>query len=108
MRRYDGKTSVLVGVASGIGLGAARALLESDGNVVLADIDERRLRQAQELLAVGGDRVRLVSVDVREEASPRCPRATAHQAEGFVGDLPVRMSSSRTPTPSRIHPWGMM
>ena len=42
MRNLEGKTAVVTGGASGIGLGMARAFAGRGANLVLADLNEER------------------------------------------------------------------
>ena len=46
MREFDGRTAVITGGASGIGLATARRLGREGMNIVLADIEERTLDEA--------------------------------------------------------------
>ena len=63
MRELSGKTAVITGGASGIGLALAKAALSAQMKVVIVDIEEAALAQAQEELA-GGDNVLGVQADV--------------------------------------------
>lgn len=46
MNRFNDKTVIVTGAASGIGLAAARRFLDEGANVVMLDIDEACLRQS--------------------------------------------------------------
>ena len=46
MRDISGKTAIVTGAASGIGLGIATALAEAGANVVMADIQKDAVEQA--------------------------------------------------------------
>jgi NAD(P)-dependent dehydrogenase (short-subunit alcohol dehydrogenase family) len=63
MREVQGKTAFVTGGASGIGLGIAKALLAAGMNVVIADIRDDHLADAQSELD-GGDRVLALKLDV--------------------------------------------
>jgi NAD(P)-dependent dehydrogenase (short-subunit alcohol dehydrogenase family) len=68
MREFKGKTAVITGGASGIGLGIARRCVEEGMNVVLADINEADLRRAMETLDNKGVTVLGVRTDVSRRA----------------------------------------
>ncbi|MDD3334338.1 MAG: SDR family NAD(P)-dependent oxidoreductase [Eubacteriales bacterium] len=62
---FKGKTAVVTGAASGMGLLCAQRLAENGANVVLADMDEERVKQAaDEIVQAGGSAIPAV-VDVR-------------------------------------------
>lgn len=63
MRRLDGKTALISGGASGIGLATARLFLEEGAAVTIADIDEPALTAASEALSALG-RLHTVHGDV--------------------------------------------
>ena len=44
----QGRTAIVTGAAAGVGLAIARHFAESGARVVLADMDEKRLRAAAE------------------------------------------------------------
>src|SRR3954454_6332059 len=50
MSDFVGKRIVITGGAGGIGVETARAFMEQGGHVVMVDVDEARLRQAEALL----------------------------------------------------------
>jgi len=61
----DGKTAVITGGSSGIGLAAARLFLECGANVAICGRDENRLKQAAGSLDdVAGDRLMALRCDV--------------------------------------------
>lgn len=68
MKEFNGKTAVITGAASGIGLALAKYAAAQGMNVVLADIDEAALRAATEQLNLPADRVLAVRTDVRHAA----------------------------------------
>lgn len=60
MQTFTGKTAVITGGASGIGLGMARAFANRGMNLVLADLDETLLQEAEQ--AFSGDSISVVCV----------------------------------------------
>ncbi|WP_092529280.1 SDR family NAD(P)-dependent oxidoreductase [Amycolatopsis arida] len=65
MREFDGKTVLITGGGSGIGLGAARRLIEAGANVALAGRSTERLEQAAKELG-GKDHVLTAPTDVSD------------------------------------------
>ena len=55
MNRFNGKTVLVTGAASGIGLAAARRFLDEGASVVMLDIDDAKLKEAA--AGLPGDRV---------------------------------------------------
>jgi len=67
MQDLPGKTALVTGGASGIGLGIAKALLGAGMNVVIADIRQDHLDSAVDELS-GGDKVLALRLDVTDRA----------------------------------------
>ena len=65
----SGKTAIVTGAASGIGLGIATALAEAGANVVMADIHKDAVEQAAHGLSGTNKRVMPVRIDVTREQS---------------------------------------
>jgi NAD(P)-dependent dehydrogenase (short-subunit alcohol dehydrogenase family) len=65
----SGKTAIVTGAASGIGLGVATALAEAGANVVMADIQKDVVEQAAHGLSGTNKRVMPVRIDVTQERS---------------------------------------
>jgi len=65
----SGKTAIVTGAASGIGLGVATALAEAGTNVVMADIQKDVVEQAAHGLSGTNKRVMPVRIDVTQERS---------------------------------------
>jgi NAD(P)-dependent dehydrogenase (short-subunit alcohol dehydrogenase family) len=65
----SGKTAIVTGAASGIGLGIATALAEAGANVVMADIQKDAVERAAHGLSGTNKRVMPVRVDVTQEQS---------------------------------------
>ena len=57
MKDISGKTAIVTGAASGIGLGIATALAEAGANVVMADIQKDAVEQAAHGLSGTNKRV---------------------------------------------------
>src|SRR6184192_3098050 len=81
MAGFAGQIVIVTGAASGIGLGIARAFHDAGASVVLGDVREDALDQAQATFA-GQDRLAFVPVDVRDAAAVAKLVATAEQAFG--------------------------
>jgi NAD(P)-dependent dehydrogenase (short-subunit alcohol dehydrogenase family) len=78
----SGKTAIVTGAASGIGLGIATALAESGANVVMADIQKDGVEQAAHALSGTNKRVMPVRIDVTQEQSVLDALAEAERAFG--------------------------
>jgi len=66
MREFKGKTAFITGGASGIGLAMAKAFAEEGMNVMLADVEQSALDQAQKDLHQYGNHVRGIACDVAD------------------------------------------
>jgi NAD(P)-dependent dehydrogenase (short-subunit alcohol dehydrogenase family) len=69
MRDFEGKTAIVTGAASGIGLGIARALAHAGANIVLADLRPEPLEAARNEIETIGVRTLAVTTDVSDPAS---------------------------------------
>ncbi|NJQ01427.1 3-oxoacyl-ACP reductase [Streptomyces zingiberis] len=78
-RRLPGRTAVVTGAGSGIGLATARRLAAEGARVVCADVDEKAGRAAAE--ETGG---LFVPVDVTDEGQVEALFRTAHETYGSV------------------------
>lgn len=67
MDRFNGKTVIVTGAASGIGRGVAERFSREGANVVLCDIDEKKLQQVVERLPDKRTLARRCDVSVAEE-----------------------------------------
>jgi len=82
MQDISGKTAIVTGAASGIGLGIATALAEAGANVVMADIRKDAAEQAAHALSGTNKRVMPVRIDVTQEQSIIDALAEAEQKFG--------------------------
>jgi NAD(P)-dependent dehydrogenase (short-subunit alcohol dehydrogenase family) len=69
MKDISGKTAIVTGAASGIGLAIAMGLAEAGTNVVMADIQKDAVEEAAHALSGSDKRVTPVRVDVTIEQS---------------------------------------
>ena len=80
MKRLDGRVAVVTGAASGIGLAIVEAFVAERMRVVMADLDEERLRAAGGRLRTDDAEVRLVVADVSDaESVERVGRAAVDE-----------------------------
>jgi NAD(P)-dependent dehydrogenase (short-subunit alcohol dehydrogenase family) len=82
MNDISGKTAIVTGAASGIGLGIATALAEAGANVVMADIQKDAVEEAAHGLSGTNKRVIPVRVDVTLEQSVIDALSEAERAFG--------------------------
>ena len=96
----EGRTSVITGAASGIGLAAARALAKLGMRVCLADLPGEKLdRAAAEVARAGGsdDVVRAIPTDVSQLQDVRRLKDEAYAAFGEVALRSRLMARSGPP-----------
>src|SRR5579872_4652028 len=94
MRDISGKTAIVTGAASGIGLGIATALAEAGANVVMADIQKDAVEQAAHGLSGTNKRVMPVRIDVTREQSVVDALA---EAERRFGKLHIACNNAGVP-----------
>src|ERR1051326_9118044 len=90
----SGKTAIVTGAASGIGLGIATALAEAGANVVMADIDKAAVEQAAHKLSGTNKQVLPVRIDVTLEQSVI---DTLSEAERRFGKLHIACNNAGVP-----------
>ena len=90
----SGKTAIVTGAASGIGLGIATALAEAGANVVMADIQKDRVEEAAHGLSGTNKRVMPVKIDVTLEQSVLDALA---EAERNFGKLHIACNNAGVP-----------
>jgi NAD(P)-dependent dehydrogenase (short-subunit alcohol dehydrogenase family) len=64
MKDFKGKIAVVTGAASGIGLGIVKKCLQEEMNVIMADIDMKRLRRVEKKMKREGVSVVAIHTDV--------------------------------------------
>jgi NAD(P)-dependent dehydrogenase (short-subunit alcohol dehydrogenase family) len=84
MEQFEGKTAVVTGAASGMGLALAGRCVEAKMRVVLADVEAEPLKKAEEALLERGGDVLAVETDVRKLDSIEDLHAKAIDAYGKV------------------------
>jgi NAD(P)-dependent dehydrogenase (short-subunit alcohol dehydrogenase family) len=84
MRRLEGKTAFVTGGASGIGFAMAKAFLEADMQVMLADVEQGALDRALQALSGFGDRVHGIACDVADPQSVERAAQASFAAFGHV------------------------
>ena len=115
---FKGKTAVLTGAASGMGLRTAQELARTGANVVLCDVNAAALEAAAaEIDAAGGGRAYACVCDVRRFADAERAAALALERTGridlvipFAGGYEPRMCDSPVPfyeQPVEVLDWGI-
>ncbi len=94
MQDISGKTAIVTGAASGIGLGIATALAEAGANVVMADIQKDVVEQAAHGLSGTNKRVMPVRIDVTQEHSVL---DALEEAERNFGKLHIACNNAGVP-----------
>ena len=94
MQDISGKTAIVTGAASGIGLGIATALAEAGANVVMADIQKDAVEAAAHSLSGTNKRVMPVRIDVTTEQSVIDALA---EAERNFGKLHIACNNAGVP-----------
>jgi NAD(P)-dependent dehydrogenase (short-subunit alcohol dehydrogenase family) len=84
MREIAGKTAIVTGAASGIGLGIAKALAHAGANIVLADLRPEPLEVARKAIEMIGVRAVGVTIDVSDPASVEAAGEAALDAFGAL------------------------
>jgi len=99
MVELQGKTAIVTGAASGIGLGIAKALAGAGMNLVLADLRADGLNAARKDIEALGAKTACVTVDVSDPASVAAVGRAAEQAFGklhvAVNNAGVAMHGTR-------------
>lgn len=90
----SGKTAIVTGAASGIGLAIATALAAAGANIVMADIRKDAAEEAAHGITGGGNRLLPVRIDVTLEQSVLDALA---QAERHFGKLHIACNNAGVP-----------
>src|SRR5438876_10545774 len=90
----SGKTAIVTGAASGIGLGIATALAEAGANVVMADIQKNAVEQAAHGLSGTNKRITPVRLDVTHE---QCEVDALAEADRNFGKRHVACNNAGVP-----------
>ncbi len=91
MRDVKGKTAIITGAASGIGLGIAMALGHAGANIVLADLRPGPLETARQAIEMIGVRAIGITVDVSD---PTSVAAAAQAALNEFGGLHIAVNNA--------------
>ena len=84
MRDFKGKTAIVTGAASGIGLGIAKALAHAGTNIVLADLRPEPLEVARKTIEAIGVQAVGVTIDVSDPDSVAAAGKAALDAFGAL------------------------
>ena len=84
MRDFKGKTAIVTGAASGIGLGIAKALAHAGTNIVLADLRPEPLEVARKTIEAIGVKAVGVTIDVSDPDSVAAAGKAALDAFGAL------------------------
>ena len=95
MEQLQGRTAIVTGAASGIGLAVAAAFVDAGMRVVMADVDEDNLRSQAARLADQGGEILAVTADVRDPDAVE--RVGAAALEHF-GKLHVAVNNAESST----------
>ena len=82
--KFDGKTAVITGAASGMGKATAIAFADAGANVLLADVAADAGKEAAELIVRAGGRALYQSTDVSSEAAVESLAKSAVKAFGSI------------------------
>ena len=91
MKDFNGKTAIVTGAASGIGLGIARTFARAGMNIVLADIEDAALARTRGEIERLGVKAIAVKTDVSDRAQVM---AVAAAAEREFGKLHIAVSNA--------------
>ena len=119
---FSGKTAIISGAASGMGLLFAENFADLGGNVMMCDVNEEALKeQAENINAKGKGRAQIIYCDVRdyEQVKKACKTATEtfgsiDVVANFAGGTATRMrgvNKAEYPefpdVPIEVYDWGI-
>lgn len=97
-KALEGKTALVVGADSGIGLAAARSIAEAGARLVIGGLDKARGEAiAREISQASGQEVAFFPVDVREEETVR---ALVEEARRKLGRIDVALNNAGVEGPT--------
>jgi NAD(P)-dependent dehydrogenase (short-subunit alcohol dehydrogenase family) len=105
MKDLRGKTAVVTGAASGIGLATAQALAAEGCDLVIADVDAGRLGRAEKDLAATGVGVRARVLDVSSRDAVRAFAEEVGAPDVLVNNAGVGHSGGILNTPLEDWDW---
>lgn len=107
MKEFKNKVAVITGAASGIGLAIAERLSQEGMKVVLADVEQQALHQAEQVLKAAGAKVLAVRTDVSRAEDVALLAQKAVDAFGAVDLLfnNAGVGAGTTPWESTLADW---
>ena len=97
--RFEGKTAVVTGGATGVGFAAARRFAEEGAAVVIAGRRVGVLQEAAEALRAEGAKVHAVAADI---ADAEQVRRLMEEAENTFGHIDILVNNAAAFTPGRF------
>lgn len=97
---FAGKTIMITGAASGMGLESARAFARKGAEVVMCDRDETGLKRASAVLSEAGGRVHPLTLDVADQ---RSLEAAFAWCDDNISSLDNLVTCAAVITAKRIH-----
>jgi meso-butanediol dehydrogenase/(S,S)-butanediol dehydrogenase/diacetyl reductase len=89
MGRFDGKSTLITGAASGMGRACAQRFAEDGASVFAIDVNEAGLAETAQLVTTAGGKIETAHVDVRTRAA--C-RGAVEQAVSAFGGLDILLN----------------